>query len=106
MATLLYIPINSAQRGPISVHPCQHLLLLFDFVLAFIVIYLFLTVVILICEVISNAVYVSPMISGVENHFMCLLAICVPSLENVCPSFAQYVCLFVCFMFVWLLLSL
>lgn len=106
VATLLYIPINSAQRGPISVHPCQHLLLLFDFVLAFIVIYLFLTVVILICEVISNAVYVSPMISGVENHFMCLLAICVPSLENVCPSFAQYVCLFVCFMFVWLLLSL
>ena len=53
-------------RTSFSLHPYQHLLFVF---------FLLIAIVVLIC--------ISLMISNIEHLFICLLAICISSLENV-----------------------
>ena len=73
---------------PFSPHPRQHLLFWFFLMMAI------LTGVILLC--------ISLMISDAEHLFMCLLAICMSSLENI---YSGLLPIFLIWLFVFLMLS-
>lgn len=93
VAASIYIPTNKLHDGFLSLHPCQHLLLV-----------TFLMAAILRCVVVSLCsfkVCISLMMSDFEHLSMCLLEICM----SLWKMSIQFLCLFLNWVVWFLMLS-
>lgn len=77
VAAPFYISTSSG-RVPVSPHPHQHWLLSDSSIIALLVGVKWYLIVVFIC--------ISLMADGGKHLFMCLLAICLSSLKNICPD--------------------
>lgn len=69
-------------RGPVSQHARQHFLLSISSILSI--------VEVVKWELVVALIFISLMTNDVEDLFMCLLAMCISSLENACINLLSF----------------